>query len=66
MSVSLQAKAPEMLFRYCRHPGYFGWFVWVLGTQLVLVNPVCTVAFTAVVSVLAVSFVQVLVMYYEL
>lgn len=35
--------------RYCRHPGYLGWFVWVIGTQLLLVNPVCVAGFSFVV-----------------
>ena len=35
--------------RYLRHPGYFGFMLWALGMQCLLVNPVCIVAFTAVV-----------------
>ena len=35
--------------RYCRHPGYFGWFVWVIGTQLLLMNPLCLTGFSYVV-----------------
>jgi protein-S-isoprenylcysteine O-methyltransferase len=26
-----------------RHPSYFGWFLWALGTQLLLNNPICFV-----------------------
>ena len=37
-------------FRYMRHPGYLGFFLWCVGTQLLLVNPVCCVVFTLVVS----------------
>lgn len=33
--------------RYLRHPSYFGWFYWSVGTQLVLCNPLCTVAYAA-------------------
>ncbi|KDR16214.1 protein-S-isoprenylcysteine O-methyltransferase isoform X1 [Zootermopsis nevadensis] len=34
------------VYKYCRHPSYVGWFYWSIGTQLILVNPVCTVAYT--------------------
>jgi len=33
--------------RYLRHPSYFGWFYWSVGTQLVLCNPICTIAYAA-------------------
>lgn len=35
---------------YCvsRHPAYFGFFWWALGTQLVLGNPVCFVGYAAI------------------
>jgi protein-S-isoprenylcysteine O-methyltransferase Ste14 len=36
--------------RFVRHPGYMGWFIWSVATQLLLVNPVCTVVFALVVS----------------
>lgn len=29
-----------------RHPSYLGWFVWSIGTQVVLVNPVCLIGYT--------------------
>ena len=29
-----------------RHPAYFGWFWWSVGTQIVLMNPICIVAYT--------------------
>lgn len=29
------------VYRLCRHPGYVGWFLWSVSTQLVLANPVC-------------------------
>ena len=35
--------------RVFRHPGYFGFMLWALGMQLLLVNPLCILAFTAVV-----------------
>lgn len=36
------------IYRFIRHPGYLGWFLWAVSTQLLLVNPVCTVVFTIV------------------
>ena len=35
-------------YRYSRHPGYAGWFAWAVGTQIVLLTPVCTVAYAVV------------------
>ena len=35
-------------YAYARHPGYLGWFAWALGTQVMLGNPVCFVAFVVV------------------
>ncbi|XP_066974840.1 protein-S-isoprenylcysteine O-methyltransferase [Macrobrachium rosenbergii] len=29
-----------------RHPSYVGWFWWSIGTQLILINPFCTLAYT--------------------
>ena len=37
------------VYSLCRHPSYVGWFYWSIGTQLVLVNPLCVV-FYAIVS----------------
>lgn len=36
------------IYRYLRHPSYCGWFWWAVGTQVLLGNPVCTVAFAFV------------------
>lgn len=36
------------LYGILRHPSYFGFFWWGLGTQLVLGNVICFVAYTAV------------------
>ncbi|KAJ5668955.1 hypothetical protein N7462_010025 [Penicillium macrosclerotiorum] len=36
------------LYGYLRHPSYFGFFWWGLGTQLVLGNVVCFMAYAAV------------------
>jgi len=35
------------IYKYLRHPSYFGWFWWAMGTQLVLINPFCTLAYAA-------------------
>lgn len=35
------------VYAFTRHPGYLGWFIWAIGTQVMLGNPVCTVAFAA-------------------
>lgn len=32
-------------FSHVRHPAYFGFFLWSLGTQIVLGNPICLAAF---------------------
>lgn len=41
---------PCLLLCSCvRHPGYLGWMLWAIGTQLVLVNPICLIAFTIIV-----------------
>ncbi|XP_060829484.1 protein-S-isoprenylcysteine O-methyltransferase [Bombus pascuorum] len=36
------------VYRICRHPSYVGWFYWSIGTQLILQNPVCFLAYTGV------------------
>jgi protein-S-isoprenylcysteine O-methyltransferase len=36
------------IYKYFRHPSYFGWFWWSLGTQLLLGNPFCFVAYGVV------------------
>eukprot|EP00891_Asterochloris_glomerata_P002489 jgi/Astpho2/2489/Aster-04210 len=33
------------IYRYIRHPGYLGWLIWAIGTQLILVNPLCAAGF---------------------
>ena len=33
------------IYAYIRHPGYLGWFIWAPATQLVLMNPICTLLF---------------------
>jgi len=36
------------VYSLCRHPSYVGWFLWTLGTQIILINPFCLVAYTYV------------------
>jgi len=36
------------LYRYLRHPSYFGFFWWGLGTQLILGNTVCFIGYAIV------------------
>ncbi|XP_062226630.1 probable protein-S-isoprenylcysteine O-methyltransferase [Phragmites australis] len=36
------------VYRFMRHPGYSGFLVWAVGTQVMLCNPVSTVAFVLV------------------
>lgn len=33
------------IYSVFRHPSYVGWFYWCIGTQLVLVNPICFVGY---------------------
>jgi len=34
------------VYRYLRHPSYFGWFWWSVGTQILLCNPISIVAYS--------------------
>lgn len=36
------------VYSLLRHPGYFGWFYWSLGTQVLLGNPFCLIAYFVV------------------
>merc|ERR1712013_64978 len=36
------------IYAKLRHPSYFGYFIWAIGTQMLLGNPFCTVAYAAV------------------
>ncbi|VDP02901.1 unnamed protein product [Soboliphyme baturini] len=36
------------IYSIVRHPSYVGWFLWCVGTQVLLVNPICTVIFAVV------------------
>ena len=33
------------IYSICRHPSYFGFFIWSVGIEIMCVNPICTVAF---------------------
>lgn len=35
------------IYRHLRHPGYAGWMLWAVGTQVLLCNPLCTLGFAA-------------------
>ena len=37
------------IYSKMRHTGYAGWIVWAVGTQLILVNPICSILFIFVV-----------------
>ncbi|KAG4939890.1 hypothetical protein AAZX31_16G195000 [Glycine max] len=37
------------IYSYIRHPGYCGFLIWSVGTQIMLCNPISTIAFAAVV-----------------
>ncbi|CAH8567886.1 unnamed protein product [Schistosoma intercalatum] len=34
------------VYSWFRHPAYVGWFCWCIGTQILLINPLCLVAYT--------------------
>lgn len=36
------------VYAWCRHPSYVGWFLWSVGTQCVLANPVCVCVYAVV------------------
>tara|TARA_R110002050_G_scaffold197055_1_gene331966 strand:- start:105 stop:749 length:645 start_codon:yes stop_codon:yes gene_type:complete len=43
--IALEGSASHVLitdgvYGICRHPGYMGWFIWVVGGQVLLTNPV--------------------------
>lgn len=39
------------IYNWCRHPGYVGWTIWSIGTQVVLCNPFCFVAYICAIKV---------------
>jgi len=36
------------IFAFCRHPSYVGWFIWSLGSQVMLINPICLIIYGVV------------------
>ncbi|KAH8307360.1 hypothetical protein KR044_010702, partial [Drosophila immigrans] len=36
------------IYAYSRHPSYVGWFYWSIGTQLIMMNPLCIILYTLV------------------
>ncbi|XP_060803421.1 protein-S-isoprenylcysteine O-methyltransferase [Amyelois transitella] len=36
------------IYSFFRHPSYVGWFYWSVGTQVVMLNPVCVVFYALV------------------
>lgn len=36
------------IYKYLRHPSYFGWFWYSVGTQILLANPICTCGYAYV------------------
>ncbi|XP_026753435.2 protein-S-isoprenylcysteine O-methyltransferase [Galleria mellonella] len=34
------------VYALCRHPSYVGWFYWSIGTQIILLNPICIIVYT--------------------
>lgn len=36
------------VYKYIRHPGYAGWFIWAISTQVMLANPFSTLGYGVV------------------
>lgn len=36
------------VYRFIRHPSYLGWFWWIVGSQILLGNPLCAVGYSLV------------------
>lgn len=36
------------VYRYIRHPSYLGWFWWIVGSQILLANPLCAIGYSFV------------------
>lgn len=36
------------VYRFVRHPSYLGWFLWTVGSQVLLANPVAVLVYTVV------------------
>lgn len=51
--IALQHKKTHKLmvsgiYQFSRHPGYFGWFLWAVGSQVMLLNPLCFIGYIVV------------------
>ena len=36
------------IYSLFRHPSYAGWFYWAIGSQIMLLNPICTILFAVI------------------
>jgi len=36
------------VYRFVRHPSYLGWFMWTVGSQVLLANPIAVVTYAVV------------------
>lgn len=36
------------IYSLLRHPAYFGWYWWTVGSQMLLANPICVIGFAVV------------------
>ncbi|KAK3932805.1 Protein-S-isoprenylcysteine O-methyltransferase [Frankliniella fusca] len=36
------------VYQFMRHPSYVGWFIWSIGSQVLLINPICLIGYTIV------------------
>ena len=36
------------VYSICRHPSYFGFFIWSVGIEIMCINPICTIAFEVI------------------
>ncbi|RLN89453.1 hypothetical protein BBJ28_00019902 [Nothophytophthora sp. Chile5] len=36
------------VYHFVRHPSYLGWFWWIVGSQVLLANPVCAIGYSFV------------------
>ncbi|CCJ31411.1 unnamed protein product [Pneumocystis jirovecii] len=36
------------IYRWIRHPSYFGFFFWAIGSQIMLLNPLSSIAYTVI------------------
>ncbi|KAH7421082.1 hypothetical protein KP509_13G039700 [Ceratopteris richardii] len=36
------------IYRFVRHPSYLGFFLWSIGTQVLLINPICAMGYAVV------------------